>query len=130
MIQALLVGLGGFLGAISRYFISKQTSELFGSFPTGTLLVNVTGSFMLGFLLYSAMNSRMISPEFRLLVGVGFIGAYTTMSTFAYESFRLVELKDYLYAGLNIALNIILCLIAIYLGKVASGLVTSLIKGN
>lgn len=129
MTEALLVGIGGFFGAISRYLVSKYAGQTFSAFPVGTLIVNVTGSFILGFIMYSALNSRLISPEFRLLVAVGFVGAYTTMSTFAYETIRLTDTRDILDAGVNILLNVALCLGAVYLGKIASALITAHIKG-
>lgn len=129
MNEALLVGIGGFFGAASRYLVSKYASQTFNTFPAGTLIVNVTGSFILGFIMYSALNSRLISPEFRLLVAVGFVGAYTTMSTFAYETIRFTDTRDFLDAGTNILLNIVLCLGAVYLGKIASAIITSHIKG-
>ena len=129
MTEALLVGLGGFFGAISRYLVSKYASQAFSAFPVGTLIVNVTGSFILGFVMYSALSSRLISPEIRLLVAVGFVGAYTTMSTFAYETIRLTDARDFLDAGVNILLNVVLCLGAVYLAKIVSAIVTSHIKG-
>ena len=123
MDQILLVGIGGFFGAISRFFISKNATRFFGSFPTGTLIVNVVGSFILGFIYYSALESKMITPEIRSLVGVGFIGAFTTMSTFSYESFRFFELGNYQLFAINFISNTLLCLLAIYFGKVLSLLV-------
>jgi CrcB protein len=123
MDQLLLVGIGGFFGAISRFAISKSTTRLLGSFPSGTLIVNVLGSLTLGFIYYSAIESKMITPEIRSLVGVGFIGAFTTMSTFSFESFRFFELGNYQLFIINFISNTLLCLFAIYLGKVLSLLV-------
>ena len=115
--QLIYIGIGGFLGAVSRYLLAKFVNNHFTSFPLGTLIVNVSGSFMLGLIIYSIFNGKDISPEFRDFMTIGFIGAFTTMSTFAYESFRLGELSEYLYFGLNIFLNVFLCLLAVYLGK-------------
>ena len=117
MLQLFYIGFGGFLGAISRFLMSRFVSGFMPSFPLGTLFVNVTGSFVLGFISYAVMYGRNINPDLRSTITVGFIGAYTTMSTFAFESFRLAELSDYVRFGLNITLNIMLCLIAIYLSK-------------
>jgi CrcB protein len=115
--QIIYIGIGGFLGAVSRFLLAKFINNHFTSFPLGTLIVNVTGSFFLGFIVYSFLNGKNISSELRDFSTIGFIGAFTTMSTFAYESFRLAELSEYLYFGLNIFLNIILCLLAVYLGR-------------
>ncbi len=117
MIHILYIGIGGFAGAILRYVSSKFISNIFPEFPFGTLAVNVLGSFLLGFLLYSIAYGKSMSSELRDLIAIGFIGGFTTMSTFAYESFRLMELKEISFFALNIAANVIFSVIAIYAGK-------------
>ena len=117
MIQILYLGLGGFLGAIMRFLISRFAGNYFSSFPLGTLFVNVTGSLLLGFIVYSVSFGKNISPEFRDFMTIGFIGAFTTMSTFAYESFRLAELSEFMYLFFNLFLNVFLCLLAVYVGR-------------
>lgn len=111
------IGLGGFIGASLRYIISRYLNGLLPSFPLGTLSVNVLGSLVLGFIMYSLAAGRNISPELRDFITIGIIGGFTTMSSFAFESFRLFELKEILYFSLNIFLNIFLCLAAVYFGK-------------
>ena len=108
----LLIGLGGFAGAITRYVIDGAVSErTAGAFPFGTLLINVSGSFILG-LLFALTTDRAILPaEIRGPVLIGFIGAYTTFSTWMLESWRLVE-----SGGVSLAL-------ANLLGSVALGIV-------
>jgi CrcB protein len=111
------IGLGGFIGAALRYVISKYVNGLVPSFPLGTLSVNVLGSLVLGFVMYSVAAGRNISPELRDFITIGIIGGFTTMSSFAYESFRLFELREILYFSLSVFLNIFLCLAAVYFGK-------------
>lgn len=117
MIPILYVGLGGFLGAISRFLVAKYTTNFLGTFPIGTLFVNVTGSFVLAFITYSVLFGKNISPDFRSFATVGFIGAYTTMSTFSFETMRFLDKGEYWYFALNFVLNIGLCLLAIALGR-------------
>jgi CrcB protein len=114
--ELLLIGVGGFLGAILRYIVSGIIPVKFG-LPTGTLTVNVIGSFILGFLLYSSLLAP-IPAEYKLLIGTGFCGALTTFSTFSYETFVLIDEGLMFKALLNIIINVMLCLIMVYLGRV------------
>jgi CrcB protein len=87
----LLVGLGGFLGAIARYALGGWAAEKWGaSFPYGTLLINISGSFVLGLFLAAATGRLAIDPRWRLFLAIGFLGAYTTFSTYTYESVQLL----------------------------------------
>jgi fluoride exporter len=124
MYHILSIGIGGFLGAISRYAVSKYLNNFITSFPFGTFTVNVCGSLLLGFILYSISFGKTIPTNFRDFITIGFIGAFTTMSTFAYESFRLFEGKEFIYFGLNLFFNIFLCLAAVYAGKELAILIT------
>ena len=125
MMKILYIGLGGFFGSIARYLAAKHINNLTGNFPLGTLFVNVTGSFILGFIIYSVASGKNIPSEFRDFATIGFIGAYTTMSTFAYESFRLAELSEVIFFILNVVLNVGLCLLAVYFGKELAVLLTN-----
>jgi CrcB protein len=88
----LWVGLGGFLGANARYLLGGWVASRFGAaFPYGTYVINVTGSFILGFFLAFAQDRAWVAPSVRLMFAVGFVGAYTTFSTFEYESIRLFQ---------------------------------------
>lgn len=88
---ALWVGAGGFVGAIARYLLALWVdARMETPFPVATLLINVSGSFILG-VLSGALEFSTLPPEVRLTLGVGFLGAYTTFSTFTYETLRLVE---------------------------------------
>ena len=117
MVHILYIGVGGFIGAVSRYLLSRYINNLLPSFPFGTLTVNIIGSFVLGFIIYSISAGKNISPEMRDFITIGMVGGFTTMSAFAYESFRLMELNQLMLFAMNIALNVILCIAAIYVGK-------------
>ncbi|ACV24409.1 fluoride efflux transporter CrcB [Methanocaldococcus fervens] len=114
--ELLLIGVGGFFGAVFRYIISGIIPVKFG-IPTGTLAVNLIGSFILGFLLYSSLFTS-ISTEYKLFIGTGFCGALTTFSTFSYETFALIDEGLLIKSLLNILINVIGCLIMVYFGRV------------
>lgn len=124
MLNILYIGVGGFIGAVSRYLLSRYINNLLPSFPFGTLTVNILGSFILGFIIYSVSLGRNISPEMRDFIIIGMLGGFTTMSAFAYESFRLMELNQMMLFALNIALNVVLCIAAVYAGKELAVLIT------
>ena len=84
-------------------------------FPFGTLAVNFLGSFILGILIYGLGDRELVSSNMRLLLGVGFCGGFTTFSTFSLETLNLLHDSQFLFAGLNIILNILLSLIAVYI---------------
>ena len=124
MIHILYIGIGGFLGSVSRYLFSKFLNNVIPSFPLGTLTVNVTGSFLIGFVIYSTIFGKSIPSDLRDLITIGFIGAFTTMSRFSYETFRLMELNELLYMTLNIILNLVLSMAAVYLGRELAVIIT------
>ena len=117
LMNILIIGVGGFVGAILRYLVSGWTHRIAGaSFPYGTLAVNVIGSFLLGFFLIIAEGRFIISPQIRSFIAIGLLGAFTTFSTFSFESIMLLREMMYMQALLNMALNLILGLIAVWLG--------------
>lgn len=124
MTHIILIGIGGFIGAVSRFLISRYLNNLVSSFPLGTLTVNIIGSFILGFIMYSVAYGRNIPVEIRDLITVGFIGALTTMSTFSYETFRLIELNELFYSFINFFLNIFLCFSAVFFGRFLATLIS------
>ena len=111
-----LVGLGGFLGALARYTVSGWFLRLGGTFPWGTLAVNLLGSFGLGFLMTLAGETLLISPEVRLFLAVGFFGAFTTFSTFAYETERLLSETEWVLAAANVAGSLFLAIMGVKVG--------------
>jgi CrcB protein len=119
------VGVAGFLGAIARYglegFVSSRNG---GSFPWGTLVVNVSGSLVIGFLFAVLIEGRVVVvPWLRAAMTVGFVGAYTTFSTFTLETFRLVEEGSIGLAGANAFGSLGVGLVAVYVGVVLGRLV-------
>ena len=115
--QILLIGIGGFLGAISRFLIQKMLSNLTSTFPIGILTVNVLGSFLLGVILYGITYDRHLTIDIRDLFAIGFMGSFTTMSAFSHETLLLFEQGHIAFTVLNVALNVVLCLLGVYLGK-------------
>jgi len=119
--QLFYIGVFGGFGCIARYLASGWTYQLFGrGLPYGTLLVNVVGSFLLALLMTFGLRSTFFSPEIRVALTVGFMGGFTTFSTFSYETLRLLEDGSFWQAGMNIFLNILLCLLFSLLGVVAA----------
>lgn len=119
MRDVLLVGLGGFLGAIFRYGLSGAVHLLVRTFdfPYGTLTVNVIGSLALGFLVATAESLGIFGPAFRLVFFVGLLGSFTTFSTFSFETSALMLDGQVGPAALNVAANVILCLFAAWIGR-------------
>lgn len=110
------VALGGIFGAIFRFLVSKRLNNAFGEvFPVGTLFVNFTGSFFMGFF-YSIFEEVLFSPYVRIFLLTGFLGAYTTFSTYAIETFNFLREKEYKEAFLNFILNNILSFLAVIAG--------------
>ncbi len=113
----LVVGLAGSAGAMLRLLVASLCGRWFGAaFPIGTLVINLSGSLFLGWFLTAMSQRHVVSENFRLAVAVGFVGAYTTFSTFAYESNALLEDGATLKALANLLGSLILGLAAVRLG--------------
>jgi len=110
------ITLGGILGTLARYLMQGVIQPRAGTFPAGTLAINIAGSLLLGFIMRFATGSTVISPELRGGLTIGFCGAFTTMSTFSYESMKLLGDGEYWYAGLYMGGTIIGCLSAVIVG--------------
>ncbi len=110
------VAVAGALGALARYGVGEVVSRRFPTFPWGTLVINVTGSLVLGFLFVILTERTQASPALRSTLMIGFIGAYTTFSTFSLETVRLLQDGSTVAAGLNVLGNLGLGLSAAWLG--------------
>lgn len=125
MDRILLISLGAALGANARYWIGVWAARHLGiAFPYGTLFVNITGSLALGFLVSLTSQRIPITPEARLLLGVGFLGSYTTFSSFAVETLSLAQNSGTWHALLNLVANnligLVFALLGIYLARLTS----------
>jgi CrcB protein len=118
------ISLGAVVGGCARYFLSGFVARHFSTtFPYGTLIINITGSLILGFFLIYSTERVLLDPRWRLLVAIGFCGSYTTFSSYAYETFALMEQSQWLMMSFNILGNNVLCLAAVLGGAVlAKGL--------
>lgn len=122
MNRFLLIAIGAALGANARYLVGVWAGNRFGAgFPYGTLIVNVTGSLLLGFLVTAATDRLSLSPDMRLLLAVGFFGSYTTFSSYAVESLALWQSSGFWPAARNILLNnvvgLVFALLGVYLAR-------------
>jgi len=114
----LLIGLGGFLGSISRFLIALSINRIFQSvLPIGTLVVNIVGCLFIGVIYSLAEQKNIMSPELRVFLGVGFCGGFTTYSSFAFEKFSLIKSGDFLMLSIYIGASVFLGLIAVYIGS-------------
>lgn len=119
VMELLYIGVLGGLGCISRYLVTLWSQLMFGrGFPHGTLLVNFSGSLLLGLLLSVGIRSFPISTELRLGLSIGFLGGFTTFSTFSYQTLLLLEEGSYWSAGVNVFLNLSLCLLGAFVGVI------------
>ncbi len=117
MNHLLAIALGGAFGAVSRFLVSTGVYRLAGrDFPYGTLAVNVLGSLLMGFLYILLIERASMNAEWRAVLLVGFLGAFTTFSTFSIETLNLLEAGEPLRALTNILVSVIFCLLAAWLG--------------
>jgi CrcB protein len=113
----LYVALGSAIGGVSRYLLGGLIQRLLDTtFPAGTLLVNISGSFLLGAILRYGIDTPTLSPEVRALLTIGFCGGYTTFSTFSYETVALLEDGEWTRAGLYVGASVLLSLVGTFLG--------------
>jgi CrcB protein len=115
-----MVGIGGFAGAIARFALGSYIGNRMGSrLPYGTFVINISGSFLIGFILTFLAQRTGASPNWRYLIPIGFIGAYTTFSTFEYETLRTAQDGQILIALANVGLSVVAGFAAVWLGVIA-----------
>jgi fluoride exporter len=115
------ISLGAIVGANLRYLVAQQIAKWIGpNFPYGTLAINVTGSFVLGFFMVWTTGRMIADPRWRLLIAVGFCGGYTTFSTYAWETLALAERGNLAAAIANVAASNLLSLAGVALGALAA----------
>lgn len=115
------VAIGSAVGGASRFALSSFIQQRAGVFPVGTLVVNITGSLVLGFLMRYALGSTSVSAETRALLTTGFCGGYTTFSTFGYETIALIQDGDYRRAATYVVASVVLSMVATFLGVLVAG---------
>jgi CrcB protein len=119
--QLVAIAAGGAVGAVARFVVSNGVYGLLGrDFPYGTLVVNVAGSVLMGLLYVLFMERLTLGPEWRAVVLVGFLGSFTTFSTFSMETVTLLENQHYTKVGMNIVLSVLLCVVGAWLGVIAA----------
>lgn len=117
MTSYIWVALGGIAGACARYALARYVARLAGTgFPYGTLLINVTGSLLLGFFLIWSSERALVDQRMKLFLAIGFCGAYTTFSSYAFESFAYFEQGHWGLFATNVLANNVLCLAAVIVG--------------
>jgi len=132
MLMYLWVAIGGAVGSVGRFWLSGFIANRFGStFPWGTIIVNITGCFVIGLFgtLTSTEGRWLVSPAARTFVMIGICGGYTTFSSFSIQTLNLANDGEWLYAGMNVLLSVVLCLVAVWLGHVCAVYLNTL-KGN
>jgi CrcB protein len=119
----LLVGMGGFLGSISRFLASRYIQNIIPlAFPAGTFFVNITGCFLIGFIYGISERSAILSTGWKMFLAVGFCGGFTTFSTFANENLALLRDGEFFYFFLYTGLSVLLGLAATFIGVVLTRL--------
>lgn len=117
MTNLIAIAVGGAFGALSRYGASQWVYSMLGrSFPFGTLVVNVAGSFVMGFLAVLLIERLVAGPELRAFLMIGFLGSFTTFSTFSLETVNLISSGEVIKAGVNMLISVFVCVTACWFG--------------
>ncbi len=112
------------MGAITRYAVSLWIGQKWGRiFPLGTFFINISGSFLIALVMSLSTERLMVSPQWRLFLAVGFLGAYTTFSTFEFETGNLLRDGEWMMAGLNVVLSVVAGFVALKIGDVIARMI-------
>ncbi|MGL4571077.1 MAG: fluoride efflux transporter CrcB [Clostridium sp.] len=112
-----IVGCGGFIGAALRYLISVNAAKIFGAdFPYGTLIANVLGAIIIGFVMKISLDTAIVSPNTKLFLTTGMMGGLTTFSTFSYETITMLNSGEYILGAFNLGLNVVLSFVGVIIG--------------
>ncbi len=119
MMKYVIIAVGGAIGSMLRYWVGAYVSGRMGArFPYGTFVINVTACFLIGLVMTVLTEKTQWSPNWRYLIPIGFLGGYSTFSSFEYETFRVFQNSELLVAGLNVVLSVGIGFLAVWLGVV------------
>ena len=117
MWRILFIGLAGLVGTLGRYWLSGLAARRFGeTFPVGTLLVNIVGCFLAGFLFYLMQERFLVNQTVRTVILIGFLGGFTTFSSFGLQTFMLIRDSEFGFAALNIVVSNLVGLLMVWIG--------------
>ncbi len=128
MRDLILVGIGGFIGAVLRYALSSVIQSDSSAIPIGTLLVNFLGTLLLGIVVYSAELVSFITPEIRIFLTIGVLGAFTTMSTFGHEAFTMFEEGNNVMLVVYVVSTVLLVFLGIFVARISVNTISSTLQ--